>query len=257
MIELKNILNKFSVGFELKIAEAQIKKGELTAIIGANGCGKTTLLKVINGLIKPITGEIIIDDRDLNSYSYTELAKKITFMPQSHSPVFNFTVLETVLLGRLPYLNYFKNYSALDIQICEAALLKFEVLHLKSQNVKTISGGELQRVMLAKILAQETNYLLLDEPLTHLDPKHQIQVIMRLQEIIKEKNIGIVCTLHDINFALNYFEKVIAMKNGEILFQGKPEVVITEDNLFQLFGTRYRFIGSNSSKLNLVFPNSQ
>jgi len=229
MIEIR----KLSVS-KKTIAEIDIifDKRKTTAVIGPNGCGKTTLLRAISGLVK-YSGEIIIDGRAHKDYNRVELARKIAYMPQSrHTP--DMIVEEYLMCARYPHMSYNKIPSKADLAAVEAAIEQTGIEHLRKRNVKTLSGGERQKVYLAFALAQETDILLLDEPTTFLDIDRQYEMM----ELIKRANGSktVIAVLHHVSLALEYADNVIVMNEGRIAFSGAKEDAVSSGVLEQIYG---------------------
>lgn len=232
----KSILNNINLS---------ISSGDFLSILGSNGVGKTTLIKCISNLLDHTSGEIKIENKSTNSYSRKELAKKLAYIPQSINIDCNFTVEDIVLMGRLPYSKIFDEYSKEDYLICERAMRNLDVYHLKDRNILTLSGGERQRAFIARALAQQSQILILDEPISELDIGNQISAMNILKKLNEEKNITIICVLHDLNIALNFSKTSIIMKNGTIMNYGITSKIITPDNIYKIYGVDY----NTSSKI--------
>lgn len=254
---MSNILNveflnsKIDSRFELKNITFKIESGLITGVIGPNGSGKTTLLKIISGLLNFDNGLIEINGNNLLNMNNSTKSKLVTFTPQTYIPVFDFTVYQTVLLGRLPYNLWYKNTTEFDESVCEECMILTDIHKLKELSIKKISGGELQRVMIAKALAQETKLIVLDEPLTHLDPFYQKEIFKNIQ-ILCKKNIKVIASFHDINFASSFCENIIALHNGEIISQGEPNNVITKNVLHKLFNSNFEIQINNQNKITVL-----
>ncbi|MFH1710577.1 MAG: ABC transporter ATP-binding protein [bacterium] len=225
--------------------------GDFIGIIGPNGCGKTTLLRTISGLIKIFNGQIKIRGKDIRRINRRELAKRIAFVPQLMVPTSGFTVEETVLLGRTPYIGRFAFETKKDYREANKAAKELKVEHLIDTPVTSLSGGEFQRVAIARALAQEPKILLLDEPTSHLDFKFQIKVLRMLKSLRENKLI--IATFHDINLAARFSKKLMLISKGEAVAFGRPEAVLTNDNLKHTFKMKLEVRKSpKTGKLRIV-----
>jgi len=231
MIQVNTL--KFSYGKEeiLKQISFEVNKGSFVSVIGPNGSGKTTLLKNLCKLLNPAEGQIIIDRKNLTQYRSKPLAKTIAVVHQGANSTFDFNVGEVVLMGRYPYLNRFQSESLEDLEIAKMAMHQTETFHLKDKNLHGISGGERQRVMIARALTQQPDLLLLDEPISHLDIKFQLEILKLCKSLNQTKSLTIFTTLHDINLASRFSDFIIMMKEGRIVKMGTPLEVITVENI--------------------------
>jgi len=215
----------------------EIKQGDFLGIIGPNGGGKSTLLRLMSRAILPTKGKIVLEGEDLRKINSKEVARKIAFIPQLTLINFSFTVWEIVLMGRIPHLSRLKAEGKKDFSIAERALSLTDALHLKNRRIDELSAGELQRVIIAKALAQEPLLLFLDEPTSYLDIGHQVQTLDLLAELNQKNNLSIVIVLHDLNLAGEYCKKIILLNEGEIFEQGTPAQVLTYQNIESLYKT--------------------
>lgn len=211
----------------------------ITAVMGPNGCGKTTLLRCIGGLLKPTSGDVIIDGRPVANYTPRELARRMAFVRQHAQTDFDFTAFEIVLMGRNPYQRRLQNESQADWDIVERCMRQTGTWHLRFSVPSQMSGGELQRVMIARALAQETPLLLLDEPVSSLDIAHQLDV-MRLLHSATDKTILIV--IHDLNLALQFCDRILLLHDGQALYHGPVAEGLTSDNIRTVYGVQSRMI---------------
>ncbi len=233
MIKIKNISGGYN-GIEIiKNSNLWIEKGTITSIIGKNGCGKTTLLKIASNLLDPFSGDIILNGKSIFSLSRNEIAKKISFLPQLRN-VPNITVHRLVMHGRFPYLGFSRIPQAKDKKIVEDAMEKLGIAKYRDKNIRELSGGERQKVYIAMVLAQDTDLIFLDEPTTYLDINHQLEIL----EIIKGlKDLGktIVMVIHDLNSALTYSDRICLMENGKIVTCDTPQVVYNSKEIDRVF----------------------
>ncbi|KPU27723.1 ABC transporter [Caloranaerobacter sp. TR13] len=253
-VELKNIY--FSYGYEdvLEDISLIIEEGKFISILGPNGSGKTTLLKNMCKLLNPLDGKILVDDKDLNKIAFKELAKTMAAVHQDSSVNFEFTVYDIVMMGRYPYQKRFRPESERDINIVKRAMKNTETWTLKEKSIHEISGGERQRVIIARALAQEPKILLLDEPISQLDIKHQINILNLCKKLNREEKITIITTLHDINLAARYSDYILLMNKGKIKAFGLPESVLTKENIQDVYGIEVKLIKLNEYKVPYIVP---
>jgi iron complex transport system ATP-binding protein len=230
-----------------------VSPGELVGIIGPNGAGKSTLIKLILGLLKPDSGEIFIENLILQKYSPKELYKKIAFVPQENNLDFPTTVLETVLLGRIPHLSRFHLENEEDYKIAEEALTAAGIEDFSERFANQLSMGEKQLVTIAKALAQETNFIFLDEPTSSLDVSHTIQ-IMEILKGLTLKGKTIISAIHDLNTASRYCDKILIINNGEIKGFGKAEEVFTKEIIQDAFSVNVNIQSSEQTGNILIEP---
>ena len=201
--------------------------------MGPNGCGKTTLLRCIGGLLRPNTGQVLVDGRAVDTFTPRELARQLAFVRQHPQTDFEFSAFEIVLMGRNPYQRRLQNESQADWDIVERCMRQTGTWHLRLSVPSQMSGGELQRVMIARALAQETPLLLMDEPVSSLDIAHQLEV-MRLLRAATDKTILIV--IHDLNLALQFCDRLLLLHNGNALYHGPIADGLTPENIRTVYG---------------------
>jgi iron complex transport system ATP-binding protein len=228
-----------------------VSKGEILSILGPNGCGKTTLLKCLNGLFQLKKGYIYIDGKNLISLKRNAIGKKIGYVPQRHDVSFPYSVFEMVIMGRASRLGLFSAPSDKDAEIAREALDNLGISHLADKPYTRISGGEAQLVLIARALASEPIALLLDEPTSHLDFKNQKVILNILDRLSKEKNIAVIMTTHSPDHALSISDKAMLMSYGKAGIVGNTLDVITEHNLRNLFEVDVRILSYEVEKNNL------
>lgn len=206
---------------------------QLVSIIGPNGVGKSTLIHCIDRILSPTKGVVMVDEAEVGSYSAKNLAKKIGYVPYATSDSFPMTVVDTVLMGRNPHRRWKSLHD--DMIVVEEAMRMMDVSSLAMRSFSELSAGQHQRVMLARGIAQEPEILLLDEPTANLDIKHQMDVIRLLKELSVAKGVMVIMISHDLNLASRYSDNVIMMSEGRIFAVGKPEDVITEENIRRVY----------------------
>ncbi|WP_374222201.1 ABC transporter ATP-binding protein [Microbacterium esteraromaticum] len=212
-----------------------IPDGSFTVIIGANACGKSTLLRGLSRLLAPASGEVVLDGRSISTYPAKEVARRLGLLPQSALAPDGITVGDLVARGRYPHQNLLRQWSVADEDAVRRALAATGTSELAERAVDELSGGQRQRVWVAMVLAQETDLLLLDEPTTYLDVAHQIE-LMELFAELNAQGRTIVAVLHDLNHAARYASHIIAMRGGRILAEGPPAEVITSERVEEVFG---------------------
>lgn len=230
-IEVENLEFGYKEDLILKNLSFNIEKGKFLSIVGPNGSGKSTILKILNNLYYPKSAKILIDGKNINKFKKKELARKMALVPQNTVIDYEFTVEEIVLMGRHPYKKRFEKENNRDEKILREVLEMTNTSHLKDRAITEISGGERQRVLIARALAQNPSIILLDEPTAHLDINHQIEILSLLKKLNKEKGTTIVLVIHDINLGIRYSDEIIILNKGEILGKGVPEKVITKKNI--------------------------
>ena len=236
MLEIKNLYTGYDKKEIIKNINFEIKRGENLCIVGPNGCGKSTLLKSIANIIE-YKGNIKIDGEEVNSLSRLELAKKIGLMSQITQIYFPYTVYDTVSLGRYAYSKgAFATLSSEDDEIIIDSMKKVGVYELKDKMITELSGGQLQRVFLARVFAQNPDVILLDEPTNHLDFKHQIELLENLNEWVKQNNKIVVGVLHDLNLVQYFADKVLILKDGKEIDYGLPQDVLKGLTLNKVYG---------------------
>jgi iron complex transport system ATP-binding protein len=234
-------LEKIQCGYGPKIVldgiDLEIKKGEFVGIIGPNGSGKTTVLRAITRLIKPVRGKIFLDDRDIYSLNHQEIAQQIAVVSQN-LPVITMTVKEFVLLGRIPYyknLQFFENKQ--DLIAADRAMIMTDTERLKDHFMSEMSGGEVQLAFIARAIAQEPSLLLLDEPTAHLDITHQVSILDLIKRLNRQFNLTVIIVLHDLNLASEYCDRLVLMDSGKIQKAGTPEEVLTYNDIEEVYHT--------------------
>lgn len=233
MIELKSITAGYNKVEIIKNINLIFDKGSITSIIGKNGCGKTTLLRTASNFLKPFRGKITIGEKDITEIPSKELAKSISFLPQLRA-VPNITVYNLVMYGRYPYLGFSRIPQAEDNEIVKSAIDTMGLHKYADKNTAELSGGQLQKVYLAMVLAQDTNIIFLDEPTTYLDINHQLEILEIIQKL-REMGKTIVMVLHDLSNALSYSDKVCLMENGEVIIYDTPQAVFDSKEIDKIF----------------------
>ena len=237
---MKLVINMLSFSYRsiaaLKDVELELGLDEVLSIVGPNGSGKTTLLKCIDRILKPNQGTVLIDGRDVANIGLGELSKIIGYVPQNSTSTFPFTVFDVVLMGRRPYIRW--SVSERDKEIV-AEILKFlGIDKLAARHLNELSSGEQQKVIVARALAQQPQILLLDEPTSNLDIKHQLEVLSIVKGLTRSRQLSVIMAMHDLNLASRFSDKMIMLKQGCIFAVGTPESVLTEENIESVYGVK-------------------
>lgn len=253
MIRINNLC--FSFEHEvLKDININIERGKFYTILGPNGSGKTTLLRILSKSLQMEKGDIFLDGINVAQIKPTLLAKKMAVVPQSTEIEFDFSVQDIVLMGRTPHNTRFSSESEKDIKIAINAMKCTNTLQLKNKSINKLSGGEKQRVVVARAIAQDTEIILLDEPISHLDIHHQIEIMNQLRQLNKNKNITIVAVLHDLNIAAAYADHMILMHDGGVYSEGTPVEVLTEDIIKQVYGLEVYITKNPKTGKTFIMP---
>lgn len=234
-IKCEQIGFRYAAQWVLKNLSCEIQKGEFWGIIGPNGSGKTTLLKIMNGILEPQEGEVRFNGIAARQIKRNMLARTIAGVAQNFQIIFPVSVEETILMGRAPYLRKWQFEGDTDFQIAREAMAMTDTIHLKNRGITSLSGGEQQRVLIARALAQEPQILLLDEPTAFLDIKHSMDIFDLILSLNKDRELTVVAVTHDINLASVYCDRIMLMRQGQIHCLGRPEEVITVRNIQQVY----------------------
>lgn len=231
-----------------------IAPGYITSIVGANACGKSTLLRTLSRLLAPSRGQVLLDGKSVHHSPTRELARTLGLLPQSPIAPEGITVADLVSRGRHPHHGLMSRWSPHDDEAVAMALEVTKTADLADREVDELSGGQRQRVWIAMALAQETDVLLLDEPTTFLDVNHQVEVLDLLTDLNHSRGITIVMVLHDLNLAARYSDRLVAMAGGRLYAHGQPEDVLNEDMILSVFGLRSRIISDPISGKPMMLP---
>ncbi|MCD6493170.1 MAG: ABC transporter ATP-binding protein [Archaeoglobaceae archaeon] len=233
ILEVKNVRVKLGSIEALKDITFKIEKNEIVALLGPNGSGKSTILRTIFGIIKPYVGAVYLDFKNIEKFDFRQIAKRIGYLPQEN-PETNLRVIDIVMLGRTPHLNGFKQPSKKDLEIALNALKSVGMNGFKNRKFSELSGGERQKVMIARVFAQQPEILLLDEPTAHLDISSQIEVMELVSKKVNE-GLAAIIAIHDINLATSFCNRILMVKDGKIVRAGKPEEVISRSTIKEVF----------------------
>ncbi|MGN7201537.1 ABC transporter ATP-binding protein [Arthrobacter sp. SAFR-044] len=258
VLQAKDLTLKYDQRCVVDRLSVGIPEGRVTMIVGANACGKSTLLRGLSRLLKPAGGAVTLDGKDIHSRPARELARTLGLLPQHPSAPDGITVRDLVGRGRYPHQGFFRSWSEgesspHDLAV-QRALEATGTLELAGRNVDELSGGQRQRAWIAMALAQETDVLLLDEPTTYLDLAHQVEVLDLVTDLNRTRGTTVAIVLHDLNLAARYADHVIAMKDGTVAALGSPGDVVTEDLVRNVFGLESRVIPDPVSGTPLIIP---
>ncbi|AFI26937.1 petrobactin ABC transporter ATP-binding protein YclP [Bacillus stercoris] len=233
MVEVKNVSKQYGGKVVLEETSVTIQKGKITSFIGPNGAGKSTLLSIMSRLIKKDSGEIYIDGQEIGSCDSKELAKKMSILKQANQINIRLTIKDLVSFGRFPYSQ--GRLTEEDWVHINQALSYMKLEDIQDKYLDQLSGGQCQRAFIAMVIAQDTDYIFLDEPLNNLDMKHSVEIMKLLKRLVKELGKTIVIVIHDINFASVYSDYIVALKNGRIVKEGPPEEIIETSVLEEIY----------------------
>lgn len=243
---MKLVINKLSFNYNgfpaLKDVELKMGLGEVLGIVGPNGSGKTTLLKCINRILKPKQNTVLIDGEDTSKIGLRELSKMMSYVPQNSTNTFPFTVFDIVLMGRRPYIQW--SLGERDKEIVAEILNYLGIGQLAMRHFNELSSGEQQKVIIARALAQQPQLLLLDEPTSSLDIKHQLEILCILKGLAQSKHCSVIVAMHDLNLASRFSDRMLMLKQGCIFAVGTPESVLTEENIESVYGVKVHVTSS-------------
>jgi iron complex transport system ATP-binding protein len=251
LIEIQGIAKSYGEKRVLSEIDLSVKKGKMTAFIGPNGAGKSTLLSLVSRLIPNEQGEIYLDHSELKAWKTGELAKRLAVLKQMNQLNLRLSVRELVSFGRFPYSK--GRLGKKDEELVDKALENLGLTELAEEMIDSLSGGQLQRAYIAMVLAQDTEYILLDEPLNNLDMNYALQMMKLLRRLVDEFGKTVVIVLHDINFASSYADDIVAMKNGQVFASGSAEKMIDEEVLNHLYDMNIRICQIEGKRFCMYF----
>lgn len=251
MIEVQQLSKKYSGKMVVEDVSLKIEKGKITSFIGPNGAGKSTLLSMISRLLTKDRGEVIIDGKEISKWKSTELATKISILKQSNNINVRLTVRELVSFGRFPYSQ--GKLTAEDWKYVDEAIRYMDLDEMQHKYLDQLSGGQNQRAFIAMVIAQNTEYILLDEPLNNLDMKHSVQIMKVLRRLVNELGKTIVLVIHDINFASCYSDHIVALKDGRVAREGSVDEIITNAALRDIYDMDIQIENINGNRICVYF----
>lgn len=251
MIEVRNLVKQYGSKNVVDNVSVNITKGKITSFIGANGAGKSTLISMISRLIKIDSGEVIIEGINLKNWKTEELAKKLSILKQANHINIRLTIRELVSFGRFPYSQ--GNLNKEDIKYIDEAIAYMKLEDIQNKYLDELSGGQKQRAFIAMVIAQNTEYIILDEPLNNLDMKHSVEIMKILKNLAEDLNKTIIIVIHDINFASCYSDYIVALKDGKIERVGLTEDIISEEVLNKVYDMNFNIKNIDDSKICIYF----
>ncbi|MBS4210291.1 ABC transporter ATP-binding protein [Bacillus sp. FJAT-50079] len=233
MIQVRSLSKFYGKKRVVEDVTVDIQRGQITSFIGPNGAGKSTLLSMVSRLLDADTGEVLVDKTNVRGMKSNDFSKRVSILKQSNYMNVRLTIRELVSFGRFPYSK--GRLTEKDEQIVNQALEYMELTEMENAYLDELSGGQRQRAFIAMVIAQDTEYILLDEPLNNLDMKHSVQIMKILRRLVDELGKTVVIVLHDINFASVYSDRIVALKNGRVVRDGPTEEIIQSDSLKEIY----------------------
>lgn len=257
MLEVNSLSVSYGKRKVLEDINLLVEPGEILVIIGPNGAGKSTLIRAISGTLPHEHGSVLVDGKDISILNASQRARQIAVVPQARNLPVSFTVYQSVLLGRTPYLGWMGMTGEKDQQLAQIALERTSCSDLSERPVGELSGGEQQRVLLARALAQNTSVLLLDEPTTHLDLQHQSGLLNLVRDLASRQKLAVLMALHDLNLASIYADRVVLLVAGQIRKTGTPSEVLTEEVLTGVYRVPVHVVPHPDYGSPLVLPDGR
>jgi iron complex transport system ATP-binding protein len=257
MLEIQSLCVAYGQKLVLEDISLSVSRGEILAVICPNGVGKSTLIRVISGILSPCSGRVLLDGNDLRRLSPMQRARYMAVVPQARELPGAYSIYETVMMGRTPYLNWLGRAGKEDHTQVNLALERTQTLSLAERRVGELSGGEQQRVLLARALAQNAPVLLLDEPTTHLDLEHQSVFLNLVRKLADEKKLAVLLVLHDLNLAGLYADRVALLVDGRLSANGTPDEVLTSENLSKVYHVSVNVIRHPDYGTPLILPDGK
>ncbi len=251
MIELRNVSEQYDGVNVVDNVSLTIEKGKITSFIGPNGAGKSTLLSVVSRLSKRDGGEVLIDGTPLEDWDSTQLARRISILKQSNQINMRLTIRELVSFGRFPYCQ--GNLGLEDWAAVDAAIEYMELTDIQHKYLHQLSGGQRQRAYIAMVIAQDTDYILLDEPLNNLDMRHAVEIMKTLSSLVQDLGKTVVIVIHDINFASCYSDSIVVMDEGRIACAGGPECIIDQSVLSNIYQLDFHIENVNNNRICVYY----
>ncbi|MBM7541483.1 ABC transporter ATP-binding protein [Amphibacillus cookii] len=251
MVEIKEVVKKYGEALVVDHVSMTIPQGKITSFIGPNGAGKSTLLSIVSRLIAKDHGEVLIDGEEVSVANNKELAKKLSILKQSNHINVRLTVRQLVSFGRFPYSQ--GKLTEFDEKMIDSAITYMELHEMEDKFLDQLSGGQKQRAYIAMVIAQDTDYILLDEPLNNLDMKHSVQIMKVLRKLVDDLGKTVIIVLHDVNFASVYSDHIVALRNGKIIKQGETRAIINNEVLKQVYDMDIKIQDIDQCRICLYF----
>ncbi|TKC15372.1 iron ABC transporter ATP-binding protein [Robertmurraya kyonggiensis] len=251
MIEIKGLTKRFGKKPVVEDVSVKIESGTITSFIGPNGAGKSTLLSMVSRLLNADTGEVLLDQNNVQKWKSNEFARRVSILKQSNYINVRLTVRELIAFGRYPYSK--GRLTAEDEKFVDQAIEYMNLSEMEDQFLDELSGGQKQRAFIAMVIAQDTDYILLDEPLNNLDMKHSVQIMKILRGLVDELGKTVVIVLHDINFASVYSDRIVALKDGKLVKNGPTHEIINSDALRDIYDMDIPIQEQNGCRICVYF----
>lgn len=251
-MEVKHVSFSYGKNTILSDLSFAVKEGNITTVMGANGCGKSTLFSLMTKNQTPGKGKILLEGKNIANLRFIDFAKRVSIVHQYNSAADDITVERLVSYGRTPYQKMLGTRTKEDEELVERAMEVTGILPYRDREIAALSGGQRQRVWIAMALAQNTKILFLDEPTTYLDIRYQLEILELVKKLNREYGITILMVLHEINQAITYSDEVIGLKDGSIVIQGKPQEVITAESMKELYGVSLKVVEVEGKKVVLT-----
>lgn len=253
MLSIRNVRAGYGARPVLRGIDLEAQRGELVAVIGPNGCGKTTLLRAVTGVL-PFDGEIALDGESVRGASASELARRVAVVTQGAALPPGFSAFHVAMMGRTPHLRLLQSEGRHDIDVVRAAMERVDCWSLRDRPVEELSGGERQRVVIARALAQEPQLLLLDEPTSHLDVQHQVETFRLMVDLCRERRLAVVAVVHDLTLAAMFADRIALISQGVIVASGAPADVLQPHTLEAVYGVAVRVLAHPVTGRPIVVP---
>ncbi len=254
VLDIRSLSAAYGEIIALDRVSLSINRGEILGLIGPNGAGKSTLIRVLSGILKAKSGEVLLNNLNITSYTPSQRARVLAVVPQARQLGGAFSVEQAVLLGRTAYLGFLGKPSKLDLEKTYWAMEQTDVIHLSRRTLAEISGGEQQRVLLARALAQDTPVLLLDEPTSHLDLRYQVNLLTLLKSLVKKQNLTVLMAMHDLNQVSGTADRVALLVDGCLHSTGTPEDVLTPENIKETYQTQVEIFNHPRTGKHFIIP---
>ncbi|GKV68317.1 putative ABC transporter ATP-binding protein YclP [Sporosarcina sp. NCCP-2716] len=251
MIQVRELTKSYGSKAVVEKVNVDIHPGKITSFIGPNGAGKSTLLSMVSRLLDADTGEVLVDNSNTKKMKSNEFSKRVSILKQSNFMNVRLTIRELVSFGRFPHSK--GRLTSEDIQIVNQALDYMDLMDMQHQYLEELSGGQRQRAFIAMVIAQDTDYILLDEPLNNLDMKHSVQIMKILRRLVDELGKTVVIVLHDINFASVYSDRIVAMKEGQVVKDGPTNDIINSESLREIYDMDIPIQQMNNCRICVYF----